>query len=163
MTIQSLLKPPGISFNSTAMSMSIPAAATAQLDLRNDSKGISCTGIYRLSGSATDANSHLTLLASGNTSSLAVVSLKDPATGMGTSAYRSFDYADFYSAGDPHGIGTATLTDKRSYGFVLTGDNELLMIDLKNFLAAPTNAGCDTKLASDPVKNTTITKVINLN
>jgi len=120
------------------------------------------TGGFNYSGSAVESTNHLALLMAGFSNDILVGRIEDPAlvpTGAawkGFSSYKQYGASgsEYSIAADPHAVGALLAAgNNRSYGFLLSGDSAVLMIDLQAFLdaeAVGTTGGDATVLKNTP-------------
>jgi hypothetical protein len=112
---------------------------------------------YELSGAAVDSSTHLTLMMAGYSNDLLVGKLDNPSapangTWAGFTGWKhwSANYSEFSPAGDPHAVGALLGSNGKSYGFMLSGNRAVIMIDLQAFLDAATVSPTSHELATTP-------------
>lgn len=133
---------------------------SAVIDSADDS------GYPVISGAAIDSQTHLALFMAGYSSTVMVGQLDDPADPAGDSwvgmtdwAFYDASFSEYDYARDPHAVGVVqALADGRSYGFLLSDGQAILMIDMAAFLAAP-RAETGRHLAATPFDGSIIKSI----
>ena len=129
----------------------------------------SAGGNVVISGVAVDSETHLALMYAGYSRTIAVAKIepRDPSSTswnpVSKRTYYTAGYSEYSYARDPHAGGVInSITDGKSYGFMLDGSNaKVIQIDLQKFLDAnvsdASGATLDSfKLEQTPFDNTII-------